>query len=461
MVVARADRMAGIFISYRRGDSSGYAGWLREHLAERFGPERIFMDVDTIEPGSDFVESIEGAVGSCDVLLAVIGDEWLSAADPEGRRRLESPRDFVRLEIATALERGVRVIPVLVDGAAMPPVTELPDDLEPLTRRQAIELSHARWRHDAGQLVAALERLLEPAAPPAAAVLELPPDLPASDAPPAADDLPPAPPGYRIEALLHQGEMGTLYRAVQVALKREVALRVLAGDEAADPAFRQRFLREAEVVAEVWHPNLLPVYDAGEDGTRVFVASRLVEGGSLWRLLRDEQRLAPARAAELVAQVADGLEAAHQRGIVHGDLNLINVLVGSEDGREHAYVTGFGLGTRGQTQDPSLSRAGHFFGTPAYTAPELIRGEPADGRTDVYSLGCVLFHLLAGHLPFERDGLMAQLWAHLSDEVPLLTDVPSAYDDIVQTATAKGPAARYQSAAALAQALRAAATEAD
>jgi serine/threonine-protein kinase len=254
--------------------------------------------------------------------------------------------------------------------------------------------------------------------------------------------------------------MGTLYRAVQTALKRDVALRILAGEEAADPAFRQRFLREAEVVAGVWHPNILPVYDAGEDGTRVFTASRLIEGGSLWRLQRDEQRLAPARAANLVAQVADGLDAAHQRGMVHGDVNLINVLVGQEDGREHAYLTGFGLATR-ETQQPAMTRAGHFLGTPAYMAPELIRGEPTDARTDVYSLGCVLFHVLAGRLPFERPELMAQLWAHLSDEMPSVReaapDVPPAYDEIVQTATAKDPAARYESAAALAQALRAAA----
>jgi Protein kinase domain/TIR domain len=460
--------MAGIFISYRRGDSSGYAGWLREHLAARFGAERIFMDVDTIEPGSDFVESIDRAVGSCDVLLAVIGDEWLAATDDEGHRRLDSPRDFVRLEIATALARGVRVIPVLVDGAPMPPVDAVPDDLEPLTRRQAIELSHARWRHDSGQLVAALERILGDApaataaapapaepAPPSPANAETPPAPPS----PGNADPPPAPPGYRIEGVLHQGELGTLYRAVQTALKREVALRILAGEEASDPAFRQRFLREAEVVAAVWHPNILPVYDAGEDGTRVFTASRLIEGGSLWRLRHDEGRLDPPRAAELVAQAADGLHAAHERGIVHADVNLINVLVGNEDGREHAYVTGFGLATR-QTTQPALTRSGHILGTPAYMAPELIRGEPSDARTDVYSLGCVLFHLLTGRLPFESTELVAQLFAHLTDEIPPLTeaapDVPPSYDEIVKRATAKDPATRYESAAALAQALRAA-----
>jgi serine/threonine protein kinase len=333
----------------------------------------------------------------------------------------------------------------------MPPVDALPDDLEPLTRRQAIELSHARWRHDSGQLVEALERILDDA--PAAAEPEPPP------ASPEDTDAPPAPPGYRIEGVLHQGELGTLYRAVQIALKRDVALRILAGEEAADPAFRQRFLREAEVVAAVWHPNILPVYDAGEDGTRVFTASRLIEGGSLWRLRHDEGRLVPSRAAELVAQAADGLHAAHERGIVHADVNLINVLVGTEDGREHAYVTGFGLATR-QTTQPALTRSGHILGTPAYMAPELIRGQPADARTDVYSLGCVLFHLLTGRLPFERTELVAQLFAHLTDEVAPLSeaapDVPPAYGEVVHRATAKDPSARYESAAALAHALRAA-----
>jgi serine/threonine protein kinase len=212
----------------------------------------------------------------------------------------------------------------------------------------------------------------------------------------------------------------------------------------------------------VWHPNILPVYDAGEDGTRVFVASRLVDGGSLWRLRHDAGRLEPARAGELVAQAADGLDAAHQRGIVHGDVNLINVLVGAEDGREHAYVTGFGLAAGRQADSqPALTRAGHFAGTPAYMAPELIRGEAAGPRSDVYSLGCVLFHLLTGRLPFPRDALVPQLWAHLQDDMPSVResapDVPAAYDEAVHTAAAKDPAARYETAAALAHALRAAA----
>ena len=423
--------MAGVFISYRRGDSSGYAGWLREHLTQRFGHDRVFMDVDTIEPGSDFVQAIEGAVASCDVLLALIGDEWLSP-------RLEDPRDFVRMEIAAALRRGIRVIPVLLERMEMPPEEALPDDLRALTRRQALPLSHARFRHDAGQLVDALERIVERG--------------PAKAEPPA--DLPDAPPGYRIEAVLHESELGTLYRAVQIGLDRPVALRLVAGDQAADPAFRERFLREAKVVAALHHPNILGVYDAGVDETRAYVASVLVEGRSLWRVLRDEGRLAPERVGRVLAQVADGLHAAHERGVVHTNVNLMMVLV--EDGSEHAYVTGFGFSPFEHNR--SLTSAGNFFATPAYISPELIHEAGFDRRSDVYSLGCVLFHLLTRKVPFKRASVMATLWAHLNDPIPslreLVPEVPPAYDAVIAKAAAKDPADRFATAAELAAALR-------
>ena len=145
--------MSRIFISYRREDSAGHAGRLFDGLEKRFGGKSVFMDVaGSIEPGLDFVETIERAVGSCDALIVMIGKDWLSCTDAQGRRRLDDPDDFIRLETATALERKIRVIPVLVQGAKMPTVDALPDNLQALARRQALELSDTRWDFDVENL---------------------------------------------------------------------------------------------------------------------------------------------------------------------------------------------------------------------------------------------------------------------------------------------------------------------
>jgi hypothetical protein len=153
--------MDGIFISYRRDDSAGYAGRLYDRLAAHFGADRVFMDVEGIEPGLDFVVAIEEAVGSCRVLIAVIGDEWTNSKDAAGRRRLDDPNDFIRLETGSALQRGIRVVPVLVGGAEMPLAPDLPDDLKALTRRQAIEINHKQWEASTGELIRTLESILK------------------------------------------------------------------------------------------------------------------------------------------------------------------------------------------------------------------------------------------------------------------------------------------------------------
>ena len=152
--------MDGIFISYRRDDSAGYAGRLYDRLAAQFGADRVFMDVAGIELGTDFVTAIEQAVGSCKVLIVVIGDEWLSTTDTAGRRRLDDPHDFVRLETSVALEREIRVVPVLVGGALMPRAEELPSELKSLARRQAIEISHKQWEASTQELIRALNTML-------------------------------------------------------------------------------------------------------------------------------------------------------------------------------------------------------------------------------------------------------------------------------------------------------------
>lgn len=154
-----AKQFSGIFVSYRRDDSSGHAGRLSDRLVEHFGKERIFMDIDTIEPGEDFVTVIENAVGSCEILIAIIGRNWLTGTGGT-TGRLDNPTDFVRLEIATALSRDIRVIPVLVQRASMPKPQDLPEDLAKFARRNAVELSDLRWQSDVDQLIAVMERVL-------------------------------------------------------------------------------------------------------------------------------------------------------------------------------------------------------------------------------------------------------------------------------------------------------------
>jgi TIR domain/WD domain, G-beta repeat len=155
----------GVFISYRRQETSHLAGRLFDRLAYQFGDDQVFMDVDTIEPGVDFAEAIAQAVGTCQVLLAVVGPQWLTATDEAGRRRLEDPNDIVRLEVEAAMQRDVRVIPVLVEGAVMPRRDELPESLAGLARRHALRVHHDSFRSDAQRLVTAIERVLQASTP--------------------------------------------------------------------------------------------------------------------------------------------------------------------------------------------------------------------------------------------------------------------------------------------------------
>ncbi|WP_222105341.1 TIR domain-containing protein [Denitromonas ohlonensis] len=208
----RAASVDGIFISYRRDDSAGYAGRLYDRLAGHFGAGRVFMDVEGIEPGTDFVDAIENAVASCRVLIVLIGDEWLSTTDANGRRRLDDPHDFIRLETRAALARDIRVVPVLLDRAPMPAYEALPEDLRPLVRRQAVELNHKQWDATSGELIRTLEKILgandaptpapsadpEPAAPP-----------PIIPAPPAATPTSPA---------KHWGRWGALAALIVAAV---------------------------------------------------------------------------------------------------------------------------------------------------------------------------------------------------------------------------------------------------
>ena len=206
MTDSASEATGRIFISYRRQDSAYPAGWLYDRLAERFGPEQIFKDVDSIELGDDFVETITNAVGSCDILLALIGQEWLDVAGSDGTRRLDDPDDFVRLEIEAALTRKVLLIPILVEGALMPRGDQLPPSIAPMVRRQALELSPNRFRADTERLLDVMERTL-------ADIQDEQPDEPAVEAPvtasvepePEPEPKPPGPPGVSRRILLAVG----------------------------------------------------------------------------------------------------------------------------------------------------------------------------------------------------------------------------------------------------------------
>jgi hypothetical protein len=150
-----------VFISYRRGDTTIYAGRLFDGLSAALGDDQVFMDLDAIEPGADFVEHIEREVGNCEILVALIGRGWVDVTDADGNRRLEDPQDFVRLELATGLSRDIRVIPVLVQGATMPRADQLPDDLKSLARRNALEIGDERWRQDFARLLEVVQKVCQ------------------------------------------------------------------------------------------------------------------------------------------------------------------------------------------------------------------------------------------------------------------------------------------------------------
>ena len=263
--------------------------------------------------------------------------------------------------------------------------------------------------------------------------------------------------GCRIEGVIARGGMGVVYRAVQLDLQRPVALKVIAADRAGDPEFRERFTRESRMAAAIDHPNVVPVYAAGEDRGALYIVMRFVPGRDLHALIKDDGPLPAPRAAAIVAQVAAALDVAHAAGLVHRDVKPANVLLTAGSG-DHAYLSDFGL-TR--TLDPlePLTDSGSWIGTVDFASPEQLAGERVDSRSDVYSLGCVLYAALTGVPPFPRETVPATLLAHLRDPVPRpsATGADQFFDRIVARALAKEPDDRYPSAGDLGRAALAAA----
>src|SRR4051794_33654200 len=260
--------------------------------------------------------------------------------------------------------------------------------------------------------------------------------------------------GYRIVGVLGQGGMGIVYDAEHAMLGRKAALKTLLRELSGNVEFKERFIRESQVVAAIDHPNIIPIYDAGElDGT-AFIAMRFVAGADLAEQIRSRGPLAPAETLSILDQAGAALDAAHARGLVHRDVKPANILI--EEATDRIYLTDFGIvkeqGRDGRTQ------VGFFLGTIDYAAPEQIEGKELTAAADLYAFGCVLFECLTRHRPFEGPTDMAVMRGHVLDPPPKVTalrpDLPPAIDAVLERALGKEPERRFTSCRELVEAAR-------
>jgi serine/threonine protein kinase len=269
---------------------------------------------------------------------------------------------------------------------------------------------------------------------------------------------------YEILAEVGSGGMGIVYRALQRSLRRLVALKVIREELASDSGYRERFIREARVVAVVDHPHVVSIFDVGQDDGRLYLAMQWIEGQDLTRLLASSGRLAPERAVPITIQLAGALDAVHSvAGFVHRDVKPANVLIRTVPRGDHAYLTDFGVAKPSHTVD-HLTQAGFVVGTAGYLSPEQIMGAEPGPRSDLYALGCVCFEALTGQPPFAAENEMALRWAHATDPRPaasaIVGSLHSSYDDFFEVALAVDPLRRFASGRAFANALAAAHTAA-
>ncbi|SDQ93636.1 serine/threonine-protein kinase [Actinopolyspora saharensis] len=261
---------------------------------------------------------------------------------------------------------------------------------------------------------------------------------------------------YKIEGVLGRGGMSVMYRATDVRLGRKVALKVMGEHITGDSEFRERFVDEARNTSAIDHANIVPLYDFGEVDGMLYIAMRLVDGSDLASLI-SEGPMAPERAVDLLGQAAEALDTLHEQGLVHLDLKPANVLVTSrEAAHEHVYLADFGLTRRGATGHRTSS--GDFLGSPTYAAPEHLRGESVDGRTDLYALACMLYACLTGGPPYKGE-VQEVIQGHLRTEAPRVTSrvpLPPAVDEVLRRGMGKTPDQRYGTCKELISAARSA-----
>ncbi|MFB0535303.1 MAG: protein kinase [Anaerolineae bacterium] len=257
---------------------------------------------------------------------------------------------------------------------------------------------------------------------------------------------------YRIMEKIGRGGMAEVYKAFQPRLERHVAIKVLPPYFAHDETFLERFEREARAIARLNHPNILPVYDSGQEGELSYIVMRYVEEGTLQEMLGKPWPL--DRVVEIITQVGGALDYAHQGGIIHRDVKPSNVLM---DKGEWALLSDFGLAKMVESS-VQLTKSGAGIGTPAYMSPELGKGEPADERSDIYSLGIVLYEMLTGRVPFEADTPMAVVIEHITTPLPvprsINPDIPEPVEQVLLKALAKDPAERFQRMGEMVRALQ-------
>lgn len=262
---------------------------------------------------------------------------------------------------------------------------------------------------------------------------------------------------YEIASITGTGGMGIVYKATQVSLGRDVALKVIRDEIASESEYRHRFLREARLAASVDHPHVVTVYDVGSEDGQLFLAMQWIDGPDLKQVLERSGRLAPDRAVAIATQLAGALDAVHSvSGLIHRDVKPANALLSQVGGKDHAYLTDFGVAKPSETAE-QLTRTGWTVGTTGYLSPEQIKGHEPGPGSDLYALGCLFFEALTGQPPFRAENEMAVRWAHANDQRPtasaLLPALGQRYDHFLSIALAVDPGQRFDSGRAFAEAV--------
>ncbi|MDH3349369.1 MAG: serine/threonine protein kinase, partial [Desulfobulbaceae bacterium] len=257
---------------------------------------------------------------------------------------------------------------------------------------------------------------------------------------------------YQLNKQMGEGGMATVYKAYQASMDRYVALKILPSHFANDPQFSQRFLQEAKVIAKLEHPNILPVHDFGKSGNYTYLVMRLVEGGCLSDLMHGPP-LSFSEINRVISQVGSALDYAHRNGVIHRDIKPANILI---DQLGNCLLTDFGVAKMVESSS-HLTKTGGILGTPAYISPEQGMGQKIDHRTDIYSLGVILYQMVVGILPYNAETPMAVVIKHIHDPLPPPSQrcptIPEAIEQVILKALTKKPIDRFDTAGTMVTAL--------